>query len=42
MAVGKGIAEQLARWRQGVTPGPAVPFQPAPQQRVPVAAARHP
>ncbi|WP_424682443.1 C13 family peptidase [Frateuria sp. YIM B11624] len=42
MAVGKGIAEQLARWRQGLAPGPAVPFQPASQRRVPVAAARHP
>ncbi|SEI84198.1 C13 family peptidase [Frateuria terrea] len=42
MAVGKGIAEQLARWRQGVVPGPAVPFLPASPQRVPVAAAQRP
>jgi hypothetical protein len=27
--VGRGIATQLARWRDGFTPGPAVPFAPA-------------
>lgn len=27
---GKGIAAQLAKWRNGFTPGPAVPFAPAP------------
>ncbi|MEO7066378.1 MAG: C13 family peptidase [Rhodanobacter sp.] len=26
--VGSGIQNQLALWRQGVTPGPAVPFKP--------------
>src|SRR5690242_7175049 len=30
MSVGRGIAPQLAKWRQGFTPGPAVPFAPAP------------
>jgi hypothetical protein len=29
MSVGTGIAEQLALWRQHVTPGPAVAFKPA-------------
>ncbi|MCX7512360.1 C13 family peptidase [Frateuria hangzhouensis] len=37
MAVGKGIAEKLARWRQGLEPGPAVPFRPATQDRAPLA-----
>ena len=37
MAVGKGIAEQLTRWRQDLKPGPAVPFQPS-RQRIPLAA----
>lgn len=27
--IGSGIAEQLALWRKGFTPGPAVPFKPA-------------
>lgn len=27
--IGNGIAEQLAWWRKGVTPGPALPFKPA-------------
>jgi hypothetical protein len=27
--IGSGIAEQLALWRKGVTPGPALPFKPA-------------
>ena len=31
MAVGKGIAAQLARWRDGLELGPTVPFQPATQ-----------
>lgn len=39
MAIGRGIAEQLARWRQGVKPGPAVPFE-QPRRRAPLAA-RH-
>ncbi|HUH30402.1 MAG TPA: C13 family peptidase [Rhodanobacter sp.] len=30
ISVGPGIAAQLALWRQGITPGPAVPFKPAP------------
>jgi hypothetical protein len=30
MSVGRGIVPQLAKWRQGFTPGPAVPFAPAP------------
>jgi hypothetical protein len=42
MAIGKGIAEQLARWRKGLKPGPAVPFEPAPRQPAPVTAAQHP
>jgi hypothetical protein len=29
IAVGKGIAAQLAKWRRGFTPGLAVPFAPA-------------
>ena len=29
ISVGDGIAAQLAKWRKGVTPGPAVPFAPA-------------
>ena len=29
LSVGPGIAAQLARWRKGITPGPAVPFKPA-------------
>ena len=29
ISVGRGIAAQLARWRQGFSPGPAVPFVPA-------------
>jgi hypothetical protein len=29
IAIGTGIAAQLARWRKGLTPGPAVPFNPA-------------
>jgi len=39
MAIGKGIADQLGRWRQGLKPGPPVPFQ-EPRQRAPLAA-RH-
>ena len=27
--IGSGIAAQLAAWRKGITPGPAVPFKPA-------------
>jgi hypothetical protein len=27
--IGSGIAEQLALWRKGVTPGPTLPFKPA-------------
>lgn len=27
--IGSGIQDQLARWRKGITPGPAVPFEPA-------------
>ncbi len=27
--IGSGIAAQLALWRKGITPGPAVPFKPA-------------
>lgn len=27
--IGSGIADQLALWRKGFTPGPAVPFKPA-------------
>jgi hypothetical protein len=42
MAIGKGIAEQLARWRQGLKPGPAVPFEPGSRQPAPVTAAQHP
>ena len=26
---GSGIEQQLARWREGLKPGPAVPFKPA-------------
>jgi len=29
MSAGTGIAQQLALWRQHVTPGPVVPFKPA-------------
>ena len=29
IAIGKGIAAQLAAWRKGITPGPALPFTPA-------------
>jgi hypothetical protein len=29
IAIGADIATQLARWRQGITPGPAIPFRPA-------------
>ena len=29
-SAGAGIQAQLAKWRRGVTPGPAVPFAPAP------------
>lgn len=28
--IGNGIAEQLARWRRGISPTPPVPFAPAP------------
>ena len=27
--IGSGIEQQLAKWRRGITPGPAVPFAPA-------------
>ena len=27
--IGSGIEQQLARWRKGIRPGPAVPFKPA-------------
>jgi hypothetical protein len=30
ISVGSGIAAQLAAWRKGFAPGPAVPFAPAP------------
>lgn len=30
--IGSGIAAQLAAWRNGITPGPAVPFKPAAPQ----------
>ncbi|WHZ19071.1 MAG: MORN repeat family protein [Rhodanobacteraceae bacterium] len=30
IAAGQGIKAQLAKWRSGFTPGPAVPFAPAP------------
>ncbi len=30
ISIGSGIAAQLARWRKGITPGPTVPFRPAP------------
>ena len=30
ISAGASIAAQLAKWRKGVTPGPAVPFAPAP------------
>lgn len=30
ISVGRDIAPQLAKWRQGFAPGPAVPFAPAP------------
>ena len=29
MDIGSGIAGQLALWRKGITPGPALPFKPA-------------
>jgi hypothetical protein len=29
IAIGSGIADQLALWRKGFTPGPAVAFKPA-------------
>lgn len=32
ISVGTGIAAQLAKWRDGFTPGPAVPFAPASAQ----------
>jgi hypothetical protein len=31
--VGDGIAAQLAKWREGITPGPALPFKPAADAR---------
>ncbi|MGN6790629.1 MAG: C13 family peptidase [Rhodanobacteraceae bacterium] len=34
MSVGRDIGPQLAKWRQGFTPGPAVPFAPAPATSV--------
>lgn len=37
MAVGKGIAAQLARWRDGLKLGPPVRFQPATQPQVSMA-----
>lgn len=30
ISIGRGIGAQLAEWRKGFTPGPAVPFAPAP------------
>jgi len=30
VSLGRGISSQLAKWRQGFAPGPAVPFAPAP------------
>lgn len=30
ISIGDGIAAQLAQWRRGLTPGPAIPFTPAP------------
>ena len=32
--IGSGIAEQLARWRQGISSTPPVPFAPAPPAAV--------
>lgn len=29
ISAGAGITEQLAKWRKGLTPGPAIPFAPA-------------
>ncbi|MBP1475793.1 hypothetical protein J7I44_15910 [Frateuria sp. MAH-13] len=40
MAVGKGIAAQLARWRDGLRLGPKVPFRPSVQPQVSLAAPR--
>ena len=40
--VGKGIAAQLAAWRKGVVPGPAVRFMPAPPAPASTAAAANP
>jgi hypothetical protein len=37
IAIGKGIANQLARWRHGLKPGPAVPFKPAVKNPDPMA-----
>jgi hypothetical protein len=33
MAIGRGIADKLARWRHGLKHGPAVPFRPAARDR---------
>jgi len=35
ISVGRGIAAQLARWRDGFTPGSAVSFTPAPPSTIP-------
>ncbi len=38
--VGSGIAAQLASWRKGITPGPAVPFHPAARDAADTASTR--
>ncbi|MEO5813399.1 MAG: C13 family peptidase [Rhodanobacter sp.] len=38
LSVGPGIAAQLALWRNGVTPGPAVSFKPATVEKAQIAA----
>lgn len=39
--IGRGIAAQLALWRKGITPGPAIPFKPAVPTRTRAAASAH-
>ncbi|EIM02060.1 peptidase C13 [Rhodanobacter thiooxydans] len=38
--IGSGITGQLALWRKGLTPGPALPFRPAPAGNASVATPR--
>ncbi|KZC37355.1 MULTISPECIES: C13 family peptidase [Rhodanobacter] len=38
--IGSGITEQLALWRKGLTPGPALPFSPLPAGNASVATPR--